>query len=170
MTMLQPSKGTYALLLALGEETLFPLVGPFGAVRLPAGHYIYLGSAFGAGGVKGRVGHHLHGAHLRGAAHPHWHLDYVRSKMDVREAWVTYDAAKRECQWSGLVGEALGGRVVTPGFGATDCRTCPAHFYHFAVRPAFLKFKMAVARHMPQHAPVQRVVFVGADAAALTVA
>lgn len=50
--------GTYALLLRLREQT--PIcVGAQGEIVFPQGYYVYVGSAFGPGGVRRRVAHHL---------------------------------------------------------------------------------------------------------------
>lgn len=154
MPELQSMPGTYALVLWLPNATTFPRVGPFGAVSLPAGHYLYLGSAFGSGGVKGRVGHHL-----RHASHPRWHLDYVRPQMTIIEAWVTYDKVRRECAWSQVVHEALGHHPLVLGFGSADCNRCPAHFYHSATQPSFSDFCQAIKEKNSGHSPVERVVF-----------
>jgi Uri superfamily endonuclease len=152
MKHLLREKGTYTLVLHLQEETHFGRIGPFGAVTLPAGHYTYTGSAHGAGGGRGRIGHHL-----RFADRPHWHLDWVRPAMDIIEAWVTYDGIKRECAWSRLVHEVLGGSPIVAGMGSADCDLCPAHFYAFAARPSFARFRKAVLGRLPGHADVGRV-------------
>jgi hypothetical protein len=87
MTAMRPEKGTYALLLYLAQGRAFADVGPFGTINLPAGHYLYVGSAHGSGGARGRVGHHLRPRRRAFV----WHLDYVRPAMRAVEAWVTYD-------------------------------------------------------------------------------
>jgi Uri superfamily endonuclease len=149
---LRSEKGTYALLLRLSKKTVFPIVGPFGKIALPGGLYIYLGSAHGPGGVRGRHAHHA-----RDNSHnPHWHLDYVRHAMDLVEVWATYDPVKRECQWSQLVHTALGGAVPVPGLGSADCDQCEAHFYHFRGKPCFRTFQEAITAAFPGHATVER--------------
>jgi Uri superfamily endonuclease len=156
---LKPDKGTYVLLLSLRQETFFPRIGPFGAVTLPRGYFLYVGSAFGSGGVKGRVGHHalVHKERL------HWHLDYARHKMDIEEVWCTYDLVKRECAWARLIHEHLGGDVVVTGFGSADCcklrrdLRCPAHFFHFRSRPTPSKFLDVLREAVPDQADVEVV-------------
>jgi hypothetical protein len=49
--------GTYALLLT-ATAPLEVVVGRLGACRLPAGHYVYVGSAHGPGGLAARLTHH----------------------------------------------------------------------------------------------------------------
>jgi Uri superfamily endonuclease len=55
---LPPSQGVYMLHLYVPLPR--PLViGRLGQSNLPAGHYFYVGSAHGAGGLRARVGRHL---------------------------------------------------------------------------------------------------------------
>jgi Uri superfamily endonuclease len=159
MTVMRPEKGTYALLLYLGKRMTFADVGPFGTISLPAGHYLYVGSAHGSGGVRGRVGHHLR-PRRRALV---WHLDYVRPAMRAVEVWLTYDPDQRECAWAGLIHAALGGAVPVPGLGSADERQwrrrarCPAHFFHFGRRPRYEAFRAAVGRWLAGHGPVELI-------------
>lgn len=152
MTPMKAEKGTYALVLSLADEAFFNNVGPFGAIRLPGGYFVYVGSALGSGGVRGRIAHHM-----RFATKPHWHLDYVRPAMFIEEAWCTYDPTRRECGWSRLVCEALNGVVLLPGFGSEDCKLCPCHFYYFRQRPSWRTFAAAVQKRFPRHGPIARI-------------
>ena len=61
--------GTYILILQTQTERMIP-VGRLGVMAVRPGWYVYVGSAFGPGGVKGRVGHHA-----RPQTKPHWHID-----------------------------------------------------------------------------------------------
>ncbi|MBE0698753.1 MAG: DUF123 domain-containing protein, partial [Anaerolineaceae bacterium] len=64
--------GSYALHLVLtGERSI--RVGRLGEIVFPAGDYIYLGSAWGPGGLRARLAHHV-----RIASSPHWHIDWLR--------------------------------------------------------------------------------------------
>jgi Uri superfamily endonuclease len=49
-TGVQPSPGTYALLLPSAKDVVIQ-VGRLGALRLQPGYYAYVGSALGSGGV-----------------------------------------------------------------------------------------------------------------------
>lgn len=156
MTQLRSEKGTYALVLRLPQETVFPSVGRTGRFRgviLQAGYHIYVGSAHGSGGVKSRVMHHL-GNH---ESEPVWHLDSLRPAMEIEEAWVTYDLVKRECAWANLVHRNLGGHVPVPGLGSADCNICPAHFFYFAKQPTIAAFRKAIQASLPGHASVEQV-------------
>lgn len=50
--------GTYALLLDIERAGPIP-IGGLGEIRFAAQPCLYVGSAFGAGGLAGRLGHHL---------------------------------------------------------------------------------------------------------------
>jgi Uri superfamily endonuclease len=47
-------------------------VGRLGEFDLVPGFYAYVGSAFGLGGLRARIGHHP-----ESTAEPHWHIDYL---------------------------------------------------------------------------------------------
>ena len=52
--------GTYALLLRASKEQTIE-VGALGAMPVRPGMYVYVGSAFGSGGLQARVGRHAWG-------------------------------------------------------------------------------------------------------------
>lgn len=105
-------------------------VGALGMWDLPAGLYVYLGSARGPGGVRARLGRHL-----RGGGRPRWHVDYLRAVAHP-VAW-GYTVAPApglpwECFWSQRLAAAPHAWMPVPGFGASDCRHgCPAHLVAF---------------------------------------
>jgi Uri superfamily endonuclease len=116
--------GTYAVLLRL-ERASRVQVGRLGTFDFPAGWYVYLGSARGAGGLKARVRHHW-----QATARPRWHMDYLRGvAQPVQVAW-KLGRARRECQWSSRVSEWEGAGWVAYKFGSSDC-DCPTHLWHF---------------------------------------
>jgi len=124
--------GTYALWLAL-PEPLQLAVGRLGEFDFPPGGYLYLGSAFGPGGLAGRLRHHL--APLK---RPHWHIDYLRSRARVTALGYCVSENVMECDWSQLAARHPGAGVPAPGFGASDCRCgCAAHLYWFANPASF---------------------------------
>jgi Uri superfamily endonuclease len=116
--------GTYVLVLELAQECTL-VVGALGAHRFPAGTYLYVGSACGPGGLRGRLAHHL-----RPVQRPHWHVDYLRQFAVVREIWYSTEPEPRECRWAAVLA-AAGFRTPMPGFGASDCR-CAAHLFQGA--------------------------------------
>jgi len=116
---LPPSSGTYALILELPTPTEIT-VGSLGPISFDAPFYLYVGSAFGPGGVGARLRHHL-----RDAVRPHWHIDYLRRAAGIRDIWVTQDERRLECEWY-LAATRLRGASSIAGFGSSDC-TCPSH-------------------------------------------
>jgi Uri superfamily endonuclease len=92
--ILPDQHGTYALVLAC-HKTGPVRIGRLGTMQLREGFFVYVGSAFGTGGLEARVRHHL-----RPAARPHWHVDYLRAACDLVEVWYTTDAACHEHDWA----------------------------------------------------------------------
>ncbi|MCB1757378.1 MAG: GIY-YIG nuclease family protein, partial [Gammaproteobacteria bacterium] len=86
-------KGTYLLMLESRGHLMIE-VGKRGAMALEPGFYLYVGSAFGPGGIKARVGRHL------SADKPlRWHIDYLRRVTTVREVCISYDPRQLESKW-----------------------------------------------------------------------
>lgn len=131
---MKPERGTYALLLSCATDALLQ-VGRLGRMRLRPGFYLYVGSAFGPGGVRGRIAHHQ-----KLSQRPHWHLDYARPYLTMEEVWMTYEAASREHEWAGRIQGLPGSSVPLCGFGASDC-DCESHFYFFKSRPSRNRFQ-----------------------------
>ena len=123
MTLDIPAKpGSYALWLRLSCAMELQ-IGRFGQCQFPAGNYLYLGSARGSGGLRARLNHHFNIA-----AHPHWHVDYLRKHAEIRGAFFAVVEKPLECIWSQALAQQKGFSVPVSGFGASDCRsTCPAH-------------------------------------------
>lgn len=133
-TFPEPGKGTYVLILRLtGPVSL--TIGRLGQFDFPAGWYAYVGSALGAGGLGGRLKHHL-----APAQRPHWHIDYLRQAATLEAVW--YLASKRalEHDWASALQALPGATVPAPRFGASDCR-CAAHLIRFPDRPDLAAFR-----------------------------
>lgn len=108
-------------------------VGALGEVVLPAGVYGYVGSALGPGGVAARVARHL-----RRERRNHWHIDYLSGRYPVGEVWYAHAPERLEHRWAARLAE-LGGSVVIPGFGASDC-DCATHLLRFSALPEIGRF------------------------------
>ena len=52
------NKGTYCLLLHSDADKSIK-VGALGKLNIQKGYYVYIGSAFGPGGLKARIGRHI---------------------------------------------------------------------------------------------------------------
>lgn len=142
--------GTYALLLRTETEHSVD-VGALGTLHLQPGVYVYVGSAFGPGGVRARVERH---ARADGARH--WHVDYVRAVSRLVGVWYTHDADRRECTWAAALRQMEDARVPLEGIGASDC-DCRAHLLAFEDRPRTSAFGRRVRATCPEHAPLFEV-------------
>src|SRR5689334_8570891 len=125
--------GTYALILRASSAQLIG-VGWLGDLAVRPGAYIYVGSALGAGGVAGRLRHHLGQPRA-----PHWHIDYLRPAARIDEVWWTCDDTRREHEWASAIAALPGAGIPLRRFGASDCR-CPSHLFFFVSPPLFSDF------------------------------
>lgn len=139
--LLSPQRGTYAVILAC-SRTALARIGKLGRMELRPGFYAYVGSALGPGGVRARLHHHL-----RIAARPHWHIDYLRAFCDVVEVWVSCDPGRQEHVWAKAIGGLPTADVPMPGFGASDCK-CAAHLFWLPRRPSIQVFRRQVQRRV----------------------
>ena len=134
--------GQYVLLLLLpDDETL--TIGRLGTFDFPAGWYAYVGSAFGAGGLTGRLKYHL-----QPVERPHWHIDYLRQVAPLAEIWISPDTEKHEEAWVELMLAIPGATVLVDGFGASDSKM-ESHLIYFDVRPSLEDFVVGVRARFP---------------------
>jgi Uri superfamily endonuclease len=117
-TSLPCAPGVYLLLLHLPDPARLT-VGRLGTFDFPTGDYVYTGSALS--GLRPRLARHL-----RREKPSHWHIDYLRTVATVRSVGVLTTSERWECALHAQAMAALGGRVVAPGFGSSDCR-CRSH-------------------------------------------
>ncbi len=141
---LTPRSGTYALVLS-SSATLQLQIGKLGTLPLVRGFYVYVGSAFGPGGLKARLGHHQ-----CAPRQAHWHIDYLRRATRLEQVWFTYDPTYREHQWARLMGTAMRGIIPLEGFGASGC-ACRSHLYYFRDRPSAGRYAGLVRCYHPEH-------------------
>ena len=129
--------GTYALLLKCHQSSQVR-IGRLGVLELQRGFYVYVGSAFGPGGLVARIQHHR-----QVAARPHWHIDYLRPACDLVAVWFTTDSTRCEHSWANAVAQLAGAGVSLPGFGSSDC-DCETHLFHFDGMPSVGAFRQRV--------------------------
>ncbi|ABI56391.1 GIY-YIG nuclease family protein [Alkalilimnicola ehrlichii MLHE-1] len=105
--------------------------------RLPAGWYVYTGSA--RRNLAARVERHLRRDKPR-----RWHIDWLLTRREARVVHVRL-SARPEC----LENAAVGGRVLIPGFGASDCRAaCGSHLRYLGTdRPTAVPEESLRRRH-----------------------
>ena len=118
--------GTYALVLFNSSAATLH-IGALGTVDFSRGYYVYIGSAFGSGGLKGRLRHHA-----APVKHPRWHVDYLRPQMTLTGVWCLLSEQKKEHYWARLWSDFPGATIPCTGFGTSDC-TCKAHLFHFNI-------------------------------------
>lgn len=134
--------GTYVLLLHCPTSASVN-VGRLGRLDARPGWYAYVGSAFGPGGLAGRLRHHL-----RPAPRARWHVDYLRQITRVDQVCFSPDATPREHEWAQALGRTPGALAPLRSFGASDC-ACASHLFHFEQAPDLATFGL-VAGHPVQ--------------------
>lgn len=113
-----PETGAYVVSITLSARTELA-VGALGAMVLPPGTYLYVGSARRA--LPARVRRHT-----RRDKTLRRHVDYLTTVAPAGEGWVWADGVVTEC---GLVQALCQVTDVVSGFGASDCR-CAGHLFH----------------------------------------
>ena len=132
MHFLKSDPGTYALILKSNSNAKI-LVGRNLEMILAPGYYVYIGSAFGPGGLKARVLRHLGKTKSR-----HWHIDYLREFVTPVEVWYSHEPEHLEHDWAGALLN-INGMHPVKGFGCTDCRCC-SHLFWSEALPEFRRF------------------------------
>ncbi len=123
-----PAPGAYVLLIELAEPLAVALPGRPEAVLAP-GWYAYCGSARGPGGLRARLARHLAADKRR-----RWHVDRL-TMVARRRLAIAFADETTECALAARL--AASGRFghPIPGFGSSDCRTCPSHLLEWQGAP-----------------------------------
>lgn len=124
--------GTYALILR-SRSPVKAQIGRLLQIDLELGYYIYVGSAFGPGGVQARVLRHCRRRKLH-----HWHIDYLSEFLSPHGAWYSHDISRLEHQWAEVLFD-MSGMSSIQGFGCSDCK-CSSHLFHTSTAPDFALF------------------------------
>lgn len=146
---LDSTPGTYALLLELHERAEVR-VGRLGRIDFDSPFYLYFGSAFGPGGLRARLKHHL-----QPTTSSHWHVDYLRQIAGVVAVWHTRDPAPLECIWVSAA-SALRGASLVPRFGSSDCR-CHSHLLALPRLPSLSAFRRRLNAVQPGCARIRQL-------------
>ena len=139
--------GTYALIFK-AQQAKTIIVGKLGTLNLQPGFYVYVGSAFGPGGLRARIGHHRSRSRRL-----HWHIDYLGKYLSLMEVWYTYDTVHQEHRWSEILEHYRGTSTPLPGFGSSDCR-CISHLHFFSDRPSGNYFRRKIHAAVDHHARI----------------
>ena len=129
---MRSESGTYALILRSHSKGIVQ-VGRWRQIELQQGYYVYIGSAFGPGGVKARVLRHCRRKKSR-----HWHLDYLQEFMCPVFAWYSHRTRRLEHEWAQVLHE-MSCMSAIQGFGCSDCR-CYSHLFHTSHAPDLARF------------------------------
>ena len=117
------SNGTYLLYLKINKS--IGVVIRKRELTIEEGYYIYVGSAFSAGGLASRIHRHLRRRKKR-----HWHIDQVTmSKHCSIQSVAAFFNEKIECQ---IAQKLSSTRNLIPikDFGNSDCKNgCFSHFF-----------------------------------------
>lgn len=112
---------TYQLHIKISAD-LHITIGRLGQFYFPAGRYIYTGSAKRS--MENRLERHrAKDKTLR------WHIDYLLNHPDVEIVDIQKFKAS-ECEMNARIH----GRIIVPGFGASDCRAgCGSHLKYAGI-------------------------------------
>jgi len=137
MHKIESKPGTYCILFR-SQKGRITQIGRWGHLKIVPGYYIYVGSAFGPGGILARVLRHC-----RKSKAKHWHVDYLRDFVTPVMAWYSYAPTHLEHRWASRL---LRMSELTPinGFGCSDCQ-CQAHLFHMQTEPALVQIWNALA-------------------------
>lgn len=124
--------GTYALILQNRSQAKAQ-IGRWREIDIGRGYYIYVGSAFGPGGVRARVSRHY-----REEKRMHWHIDYLRKFLNPLAAWYSYDDNRLEHRWAEVFC-SMNELVPIQGFGCSDCK-CYSHLFQTSTLPTMAQF------------------------------
>ena len=105
-------------------------IGRLGGVQLSKGWYVYVGSAFGPGGLAARVSRHLRCHKTR-----HWHIDHLIWATPVRVVWYSQRQRDLEHCWAQAALDQPAAQNLLRGFCASDCQ-CLSHLVRFPTREA----------------------------------
>jgi len=115
-----------------------------GVFEFPPGWYVYVGSAFGPGGLAARVARHA-----RLAKRLRWHIDYLLPPAELHGVWAGV-GWRQECELARRIASGSTARICAERFGASDC-DCRSHLSYFVHRPD-LRRHMAGAQWWSQQA------------------
>lgn len=120
--------GTYVLILESRVDTEVE-IGRLGRMVLQQGFYLYVGSAFGPGGLWARVGRHV-----KKNKPQRWHIDYLRPHLRLETICYSTDPERYEDTWSERITGWPAVEIPMPGFGASDSHAV-THLFYFQMRP-----------------------------------
>ncbi len=134
------------------------MVRKLGLIRFPAGHYVYVGRAFGRGGLGARLTHHLNLS-----VSPHWHIDFLRPHGTISAIWYGLTTPSDEHEWAQAMAQIRGATVPAVGFGSSDCR-CASHLIRFVNAPGKATFRRHLRGRAGRAVPVLHCIAIDSSA------
>ena len=130
-------------------------IGRLGTFDLKPGYYLYVGGAYGSGGLRARIGDHLEPAQPR-----RWHIDYLLTVAMPREVWFSTESPKREQRWSAMLRRWSSLRTPIPRFGSSEYRRSrTTHLFYSKSRPLFEDFKQRMEQEHNEPLGLERFGF-----------
>ena len=136
-----PSAGGTYVLVFHSQHKGSIRIGSLGTLNTRPGYYLYVGSAFGSGGLRARVGRH---ALMRKTQR--WHIDYLARYLYLVGVFYSQDQERYEHEWAGLIGEIESVSIPMAGFGASDIPG-ETHLYFSARKPGDEFFSPLSCKH-----------------------
>lgn len=121
---MKSAPGTYVLVLESDKQQRIQ-IGKWGQLEIHPGYYLYVGSAFGPGGVLARVSRHC-----REEKSQRWHIDYLRAHTRLKIVWYVHGSERLEHHWATALA-GLAQTLAVKGFGCSDC-CCLSHLFYVA--------------------------------------
>jgi Uri superfamily endonuclease len=112
---------TYAMAIEFANKVAVTLSGR-SPIVLPAGRYLYCGSAKGPGGLKTQLSHHM-----RRCKPVRRHVDRLTEQGLVIGSWIF--PGGDECRLVQMCSYLL---MPIAGFGSSDCATCRSHLLQWS--------------------------------------
>jgi Uri superfamily endonuclease len=101
--------------------------GALGNIVLPAGRYVYVGSARTS--ISGWTARHRRLAETK-TGKLHWHIDYLLTHIGIDLVRADAYPGCRECDLAHRIESMRNASAPAPRFGSSDCRSgCSAHLF-----------------------------------------
>ena len=120
-TLQYNQRGTYVLVMQC-RRAVKVQIGQLSNMCMEIGWYLYIGSAFGSGGLKARVGRHL-----REQKKKHWHIDYLLEESVIKDVFLSRE---EECDINRDIFLLPNAIIISNKFGSSDC-SCESHLAYF---------------------------------------
>jgi Uri superfamily endonuclease len=121
-----PLGGAYILHLDIKRDLTLQ-AGALGNIALPAGRYVYVGSARTS--ISGRTARHRRLTEIK-TGKLHWHIDYLLTHIGIDLVQADAYPGCRECDLAHRIESMRNVSAPAPRFGSSDCRSgCSAHLF-----------------------------------------